>query len=171
MKKFIYSFAALGLVTGAAYAQPAPPDEGAQTSTEGVDAGAPAGPLDQPADAVPPPAPAGPLDQAPDAAPPDADAPPDAAVPADPAATAQTDTSYTDEQIDSFAEATVKVQEINADASLSAEGKQAQMAAAVTGAGLDSATYDEIGEAMATDADLRSRIQVAMGRYANPNAG
>jgi hypothetical protein len=74
--------------------------------------------------------------------------------------------SFTDQQVDQFAEATVKVQAIDADASIAAEEKQSHMAAAVTEAGLDPLTYNKIGQALAVDAELRNRVQVAMSRHA-----
>jgi hypothetical protein len=115
---------------------------------------------------------------------------PEAATPAEPAAPAEPTTpaessaqvgvaasaAFTDDQIDSFAAATVKVQTIDADASIAADQKQAQMRAAVTDAGLDAATYNKIGRAIATDTELRGRVQVAMQRHtghaeATPNEG
>lgn len=105
------------------------------------------------------------------AVPPDPALPPAAGLPADasvpPATTEVTDSAaFTDAQVDQFAEATVKVQAIDADASIAAEEKQARMATAVTETGLDPATYNEIGRAVAVDAELRSRVQVAMTRHA-----
>ncbi|HWK42292.1 MAG TPA: DUF4168 domain-containing protein [Croceibacterium sp.] len=98
-------------------------------------------------------------------------APADAAPPpSDPLASdAGTTTSFTDQQVDQFAEATVKVQAIDADTSIAADQKQSHMAAAVTEAGLDPATYNQIGQAVAVDAELRNRVQVAMARHAGAN--
>ena len=101
--------------------------------------------------------------------------PPDASadVPADPSADAAitADASFTDAEIDSFAKATVEVQKIDADASIDASAKQDQMAAAVTGAGLDPAKYNEIGQALATDPELRAKVQTAMAKHAGGSAG
>jgi hypothetical protein len=80
----------------------------------------------------------------------------------------EADAAFTDEQVDQFAEATVKVQAIDADATIATEEKQARMAAAVTETGLDPATYNEIGRAIAVDAELRSRVQMAMSRHSAP---
>lgn len=92
------------------------------------------------------------------------DAPAEAAKPAGGAA-------VTDAQVDAFAAATVKVQAIDADASIAADQKQEKMRAAVTEAGLDAATYNKIGQALATDTELRSRVQVAMGKHAGHAEG
>lgn len=156
MRKLAYSVIGLALAASAVNAQETP-DAGPPPG--GAEAGAAA-----PADAAPP--------ATPDDAVPPAEGPlaPEAAPPADePAAPAPDDAvagnAFTDEQVDQFAEATVKVQAIDADASIAAEEKQSQMAAAVTETGLDPATYNKIGQAIAVDPELRSRVQVAMARH------
>lgn len=90
---------------------------------------------------------------------------------AEPAAPAANAVTVTDAQVDAFAAATVKVQAIDADTSIAADKKQEQMRAAVTEAGLDAATYNKIGQALANDTDLRTRVQVAMGKHAGHAEG
>ena len=51
-----------------------------------------------------------------------------------------------------------------------AEQKQAQMVAAVTETGLDPATYNKIGRAVAVDPELRTRVQTAMSRHTTTGA-
>ena len=113
-----------------------------------------------PADAAAPAAPA-------DAAPAEAAGPAAPAEPAPPAADASAAASadFTDQQIDQFAQATVKVQAIDSDTAIADAEKQTRMVAAVTETGLDPATYNKIGRAVAVDPELRSRVQVAMSRH------
>jgi len=85
--------------------------------------------------------------------------------------TAAAATTVTDQEVDSFAQATVKVEQISADATLDQTAKQQQMASAVKGAGLEPARYNEIGKAIASDTALRARIQTAMAKYATPPQG
>ena len=109
-------------------------------------------------------------DAAPAAAEPAAPAGP--ATPAEePAAAAQASVEVTDAEVDSFAQATVKLQVISEDASLDGDAKQQQMVAAVTEVGLDPQRYTEIGRATATDTGLRTRIQTAMAKYGGPGEG
>lgn len=99
-----------------------------------------------------------------------ADAPADAAAP--PADGAAPAAEVSDADIDSFAKATVKLQEIQADTAIAADQKQTAMAAAVAEAGLDPAKYNEIGKAAAADAALRVKVQTAMSKYApQPSEG
>ena len=109
-------------------------------------------------------------DAAPAAAEPAAPAEP--ATPAEePAAASQASVEVTDAEVDSFAQATVKLQVISEDASLDGDAKQQQMVAAVTEVGLDPQRYTEIGRATATDTALRTRIQTAMAKYGGPGEG
>jgi hypothetical protein len=96
--------------------------------------------------------------------------PADTAAPAGDVTAAAT-TQVTDQEVDSFAQATVKVQQISADATLDQAAKQQQMASAVKGAGLEPARYNQIGKAIASDTALRARIQTAMAKYATPPKG
>lgn len=153
MRKIAYSLIGLTFVATAAYAQPASDAAGA----------------------VPPPDASAPAESVPPSDVPPADVPPaEPAAPSDPladgSATASTST-FTDAEIDSFAAATVEVQKIDADTSLDAAAKQTQMAAAVTEAGIDPAKYNEIGQALATDTELRAKVQTAMAKHAGPPAG
>ena len=99
-------------------------------------------------------------------------APAGPATPAEePAAAAQASVEVTDAEVDSFAQATVKLQVISEDASLDGDAKQQKMVAAVTEVGLDPQRYTEIGRATATDTALRTRIQTAMAKYGGPGEG
>ena len=157
MKKFVYSFAGLVLAAGAAQAQPAEaptgeiPQSGAHTEHA-----APATPAE----------PATPADPATDAAAEPA-LPAEPATPAAPAASIGA-ANVTEAEVDSFAKATVKLQAIQADATIAADLKQAAMQAAVTEAGLDPAKYNAIGKAVQADPALRTRVQTAMARHATP---
>ncbi len=146
MKKIAYTIAGVMLAAGTAHAQPA--DEAA-AAEHGAEHSAPSG-----ADAAASPDPAA-----------------EAAAPADAlGAEASTSAEVTEAEIDSFARATVKLHEIQGDASIAEDQKQSAMAAAVTEAGLDAAKYNEIGQAAQADADLRARVQTAMSRYATPGS-
>lgn len=147
MKKIAYSLIGLSFAATTAYAQPA-------TELPAPDAAAEA-----PADTSALPAPS-------DTAP--AEPVPADAIPSEPA---DAGTAFSDAEIDSFAAATVKVQAIDADATLDAQAKQTQMAAAVSEAGLNPAKYNEIGQALATDTELRTKVQTAMARHAPATAG
>ena len=162
MKKFVYSFAGLVLAAGAAQAQPAeaPTGEIPQSGAHAEHA-APAAPA-TPAE------PAAPADPAADAAAEPA-LPAEPATPAAPAAAAPlAAAAVTEAEVDSFAKATVKLQAIQADATIAADLKQAAMQAAVTEAGLDPAKYNAIGKAVQADPALRTRVQTAMARHATP---
>ena len=146
MNKVIYTLAAIGLTASAAYAQPGlDPVQNEATAQTPSDA-APA------AEAVPAPSP---------------EAAADGAVAPDAADTATT--NYADTEIDSFAKATVKVNQIDADTTLSAEQKQTQMAAAVTEVGLDPLKYNEISEAVTADPELRAKVELAISQATQPS--
>jgi hypothetical protein len=129
----------------------------------------------QPATAPPPatPAPEGALasQSAPDTSAPAAQAPPSAAAAPDADTTAQATTSVSDTEVDQFAQATLKVQKINADTKLDEAAKQKQMAEAVKATGMDPARFNEIGKAIASDTALRAKVQTAMAKYAGPSKG
>ena len=153
MKYFSSSLIALAFAATAVQA----PAQDASQAPPPQDSAAPA----QPDTAPPPGTPA-----------PDADAPPAAsAATPDTSAGAQSSTQVSDQEVDQFAQATVKVQAINADTSLDDTAKQTQMADAVKATGLDAARYNEIGQAIATDSALRERVQTAMAKYAGPSRG
>lgn len=86
--------------------------------------------------------------------------PPTASQPAPEAPAAQQ--NYSDAQVDSFAQAVVKVQEIQADATIEQEAKQTAMVAAVEDAGLDPQTYNSMSQAAQQDPQLLERIQLAV---------
>jgi hypothetical protein len=87
-----------------------------------------------------------------------------APAPADPAAPAQ-QASYSDAQVDSFAQAVVKVQEIQTDATLAQDQKQEAMVTAVQEAGLDPQTYNSMSQAAKADQALLERIQIAVTEH------
>jgi ABC-type Na+ efflux pump permease subunit len=92
---------------------------------------------------------------------------PDAAAAAQdvaPAGEAAAAVDVSDAEVESFAKATVKLQEIDGDASLEGDQKQAAMAAAVQEAGLDPVKYNEIAQAVGTDTALRAKVVEAMGK-------
>lgn len=92
---------------------------------------------------------------------------PDAAAAAQdvaPAGEAAAAVEVTDAEVESFAKATVKLQAIDADASLEGDQKQAAMAAAVQEAGLDPVKYNQIAQAVGTDTALRAKVVEAMGK-------
>ena len=173
MKKLAYSLAGLVLAASAAHAQPADEATSETAAPEAHGAGhaetaIPASPA-EPATRAEPATPADPL----------ASAPAERAIPAEPATPAQPSApatnaaplavaDVTEAEIDSFAKATVKLQEIQADATIAADQKQAAMQAAVTAAGLDPAKYNAIGKAAQVDPSLRAKVQTAMTRYASP---
>src|SRR3569623_923209 len=99
------------------------------------------------------------------------DAAPASTAAAAPAANATATAQVSDAEVDQFAQATVKVQKIVADATLDQTAKQQQMAAAVTGAGLQPARYNEIARAVPSDTALRARVQTAMAKSATPPQG
>mgnify|MGYP001248600531 CR=1 FL=1 len=107
---------------------------------------------------------------------PQAAAPADtAAAPADSTAAPVTDpaapgaaASFTDEQINDFASAMVKIQEVAADATIDDTQKQTQMVAIVQAEGLDPETFNAIGSASQSDPELQQRVQIA---FANAQGG
>jgi hypothetical protein len=141
MKKFVYSFAGLVLAASAAHAQPAEEPTGDTAQPE-----AHAGHAETAAPATPA----------------------DSAEPAAPAAAPLAVADVSDAEVDSFAKATVKLQAIQADATIAADLKQAAMQAAVTESGLDPVKYNAIGKAVQADPALRARVQTAMSRHAGP---
>lgn len=166
MKTCIIPIAALAFAATAAQAQ----DTGAQPADQGAPPPAAAEvPPDQPAQDVPP--------AAPDAAPPAADAgvEADAAVPAPaPAPVPQAGVSagaVSDAEVQSYAEATVKVQQIAKNAALDDQAKQQQMASAVSEAGLEPARFNEITNAISADTALRARVQTALAAHASAHDG
>lgn len=119
-----------------------------------------------------------------DAAPPPADTATDAAAPADTATDTATDAAadtatdaaapataapadpaaatFTEDQIQSYASALVKIQEVSGDATLDDAGKQAKMVAIVNEVGLDPQTFNAIGQATQTNPDIQSKVQAAV---------
>ncbi|MXP41406.1 DUF4168 domain-containing protein [Altererythrobacter soli] len=81
-----------------------------------------------------------------------------------PAAEAAATVEVTDAEVESFATATVKLQAIEADASLQGDQKQAAMAAAVKESGLEPVKYNQIAQAVGTDTALRAKVVEAMGK-------
>ena len=93
------------------------------------------------------------------------------AAPAETAATeaapAATPATFTDEQIASFAAAAVKIQSLDK----SQPATQEQLMQIVNEAGLDAQTYVAINNAMASDAEVAKRVQVAAAELNKTPAG
>jgi len=87
------------------------------------------------------------------------------AAPAAPAAA-----PITDAQLDMFAAAAVKVNDISGDAALTDEQKQAAMVEAVNASGLDAQTFNEIATKSQTDETMKTRVAEAFGRLPAPAA-
>jgi hypothetical protein len=167
MKSVFYSLSGLVLVAGAAHAQPS--NDAAPPETHGAGHAESASPA-TPAEPAPPADRATPADPSTDTSAAPA-TPAEPATPAGPAAPASAPLAVADvseAEIDSFAKATVKLQEIQADTTIAADQKQAAMQAAVTAAGLDPQKYNAIGKAAQADPGLRAKVQTAMTRYASP---
>lgn len=69
-----------------------------------------------------------------------------------------------DAELDKFAGAAIKVNEIAKDASLDAEGKQAAMVSAVQASGLEAVRFNEIATKSQTDEALKTRLAEAFAR-------
>lgn len=89
-----------------------------------------------------------------------------AATPAPAAAPAPAETvaPISDAELDKFAGAAIKVNEIAKDASLDAEGKQAAMVSAVQASGLEAVRFNEIATKSQTDEALKTRLAEAFAR-------
>ena len=172
MKMLTYSALGLILAASAAHAQPADETQGPDAHAAHAGAApaepAPANEPATPADVADPAAPADVTEAAPPAD--VADIPPDAAAVPAPAAPAPVIAAadVTEVEIDSFAQATVKLQEIQANTAIAPEQKQTAMVAAVAEVGLDPAKYNAISRAASTDPTLRAKVQTAMSKYAGP---
>jgi len=90
---------------------------------------------------------------------PESAAPPPAASEAAPA---PAPTSFTDEQIDGFAEAVVKIRDVSSDTTLDQTAKQTKMVSIVEAAGLDPQTFNAIGQAVQSDPALQQKVQLAI---------
>lgn len=69
--------------------------------------------------------------------------------------------SFTDEQINHFASAMVKIQGVAADATIDETQKQTQMVAIVQAEGLDPETFNAIGAASQSNPEVQERVQLA----------
>jgi hypothetical protein len=170
MKKYALAFSGLVFAATAAHGQPAevpandhaaPHADGAVPGDQGAAAAAaiPATPAEPAIPATPADATQAPAERA---------VPAEPATPATPAAPAIVASDVSEAEIDSFAQATVKLQAIQADATIAADQKQAAMQAAVTEAGLDPVKYNAIGKAAQADPALRAKVQTAMSRHVAP---
>jgi hypothetical protein len=83
-------------------------------------------------------------------------------------ATAVTNATVTEAEVDSFAQATVKLKAIHDDAAIGPDQKQSAMAEVVTSVGLNPAKYNAIGKAAQADAALMARLQTALAKHASP---
>lgn len=73
-------------------------------------------------------------------------------------------TTFTDAEVNSFAEAVLKIQALEGEAA----GNQAEAAQIVADAGIDLETYTAIGTAMQTDTELAERVRVAAASMSQP---
>lgn len=85
-------------------------------------------------------------------------------------AAAPTAAPITDAELDQFAGAAIKVNDIAQDAALSAEDKQAAMVEAVTGSGLAAERFNEIASKSQSDETLKARLGEAFARRPAPAA-
>ena len=74
----------------------------------------------------------------------------------------------TDAELDMFAVAATKVNDIAQDTALSAEEKQTAMVAAVSGSGLDPHRFNEIATKSQSDEALKTRLAEAFARRPAP---
>lgn len=100
-----------------------------------------------------------------------ADAVPPAATPPTATADAAASIALSDAEIDSFAAASVELREIVADTTLDTAQKQKEMVAAITGAGLEPARFNEIAKAVDADTELRAKVELAMAKHSAPEEG
>ena len=78
-----------------------------------------------------------------------------------PGAPAPQAAEITDDQVDRFALAALKVEQIAADANIDQQQKQTMMATAVQQSGMNAQEFNTIARASQTDPELQQRIQVA----------
>ncbi|GGC14017.1 hypothetical protein GCM10011494_36030 [Novosphingobium endophyticum] len=92
--------------------------------------------------------------------------------PGDSSGVSETGTSYTDREVEQFAQAVMAVQQIQQDTTASAADKQTKMATAVQQSGLTAEKFNEIASAAKSDQTLMQRIQLAAGKLqsANPSS-
>lgn len=114
--------------------------------------GVPADPTAAPADA---PAAAGP------------EGAPSAAAPAE----GEVQVTITQQDVEKFAVAMVRINEIQGQDALDEAGKQQAMAAAVQEAGLEPMTFNTIAQEAETNTDLRERVQLAIAQQQSANTG
>lgn len=96
-------------------------------------------------------------------APATADAP-STSQPAEAEAQGETKVSITPQDIDNFAKAVIKVNQIEADASLDQAQKQTAMNAAVENSGLEPYKFNTIVQASQTHPELKQRVQLAIAQ-------
>jgi len=84
-----------------------------------------------------------------------------AAPPAPAAATPAAPATYSDEDVKKYATALLAVNKIQADASVAAADKPAKFGEAVVAAGIDTAKFNEMSQAMKASPELNTRIQTA----------
>lgn len=72
--------------------------------------------------------------------------------------------AISDAELDKFAGAAIKVNDIAKDASLDAAGKQAAMVSAVQASGLEAVRFNEIATKSQTDEALKTRLAEAFAR-------
>lgn len=99
-----------------------------------------------------------------------AEAPAPAAQAPAPAAEAAAEVAITDAELDMFAGAAIKVNEIAQNAELDAEAKQAAMVEAVQNSGLDPVKFNEIATKSQSDETMKARVAEAFARRPAPAA-
>lgn len=155
MKKLTISLVTLAFAATAAQAQ----DTGALPADQAVPPAAP--------EAIPPAADAG-VEAAPPAA---ATTAPPAADAATPAPATVAPSGVTDAEVQSYAQAAVKVQQIAKNTALDQQAQQQQMVAAVSQSGLAPERFNEISAAVDTDTTLRAKVETAMAAHAAAHQG
>lgn len=88
-----------------------------------------------------------------------------------PPAAAPQAAEITDDQVDRFALAALKVEQIAADANIEQTQKQTMMATAVQESGMDAQEFNTIAQASQADPALQERIQVAAAAHVQAAQG
>ena len=101
------------------------------------------------------------VEQYPETPPPGEPGPADT-MPADPAPAEQAPASFTDEQVEAFAAASLAMRELRSDTALDEAGREARAAQIVTEHGLDNETFFAMRAAMQSDPGMAARVQQAV---------
>ncbi|MGB3472398.1 MAG: DUF4168 domain-containing protein [Erythrobacter sp.] len=82
-------------------------------------------------------------------------------------AAAEAETSFTDQEIEGFAAAALKIQALDADPAT----KQQEAAQLVAESGIDTETFNAISRAMQSDPEVAKRVQIAGAELQKQSAG